>query len=249
MSAMRATEFEFRHRIWFIGGIFWIGFSFYSIDHKNAAVALARLFSGSSFNPGSPAGSHVLQLIYAFAALLAILAAVLRTWAAAYLRSAVVHDHALHSEGLVADGPFRWMRNPLYVGGVLLAAGVGLLASRVGWFVMTFGLVILYFRLVLREEAGLSASQGDAFLAYCAAVPRFVPGLRPRVKSSGARPRWGQAFVGEIFMWGFAASVVAFALTLRVAVFYIVLGVSFAGYVIYWFSRRRAASQKPPAHA
>jgi protein-S-isoprenylcysteine O-methyltransferase Ste14 len=246
---MRATDFEFRHRFWFIGGIFWLGFSCYNLDHHNAAAALAKLFLGGNFDPNSPASAPALHLIFAFAALLSILAAALRTWAAAYLRSEIVHDHALHSEGLVADGPFRWVRNPLYDGGILLAAGIGLLASRLGWFVMTFGLTLFYYRLVVREEAALLQSQGESFRAYCAAVPRFLPGLSPRVKSSGAKPRWGQAFAGEIFMWGFAASVIAFAISLRPRIFYIALGVSLLGYALYWISRRRPTNQQPPATA
>ncbi|HTU35637.1 MAG TPA: isoprenylcysteine carboxylmethyltransferase family protein [Candidatus Acidoferrum sp.] len=246
---MRATEFEFKHRFWFIAGIFWLGFACYGFDHENAAVGLLSLFLPSHFDFNSSAAMVPLHLIFSFAALLTVLAAMLRTWAAAYLRSAIVHDHALHSEGLVADGPFRWMRNPLYDGGVLLGAGTGLLASRVGWFVMTIGLFLFYYRLVLREEAALRESQGESFRAYCAAVPRFLPGLSPRVKSSGAPPRWGQAFSGEIFIWGFAASVVAFAITLQLKIFWIVLGVSLAGYTIYWISRGRTASQEPPASA
>jgi protein-S-isoprenylcysteine O-methyltransferase Ste14 len=246
---MRATDFEFRHRFWFIGGVFWLGFSCYSFDHRNSAGVLARLFLGSHFAPNSPAAAHALRLIFAFAALLAVLAAALRTWAAAYLRSDIVHDHALHSEGLVADGPFRWTRNPLYDGGILLAAGMGLLASPPGWFVMTFGLAIFYYRLVLREEAALMASQGESFRAYCTAVPRFWPALRSHVKSAGAQPRWGQAFAGEIFMWGFAASLIVFAATLRIKLFYVVLGISLLGYALYWTSRRRPASPEPPPTA
>lgn len=244
---MRATEFEFRHRFWFIAGIFWLGFACYSFDHKNAAVALLGLFFPSNFDFNSTSAMLPLHAIFSFAALLAVLAAMLRTWAAAYLRSTIVHDHALHSEGLVADGPFRWMRNPLYDGGILLAAGTGLLASRLGWFVMTLGLFLFYYRLVLREETALMESQGESFRAYCAAVPRFLPGLRPRVKSSGAPPRWGQAFAGEFFMWGFAASIVAFAITLGLRAFWTILGVSLAGYTIYWISRGRTARHEPPA--
>jgi protein-S-isoprenylcysteine O-methyltransferase Ste14 len=238
---IRATEFEFRHRFWFIGGIFWAGFASYSFDHQNAGIALAQLLSRRVIDPNSVASSHPLRLILAFAALLAILAAVVRTWAAAYLRSVVVHDHALHSEKLVADGPFRWMRNPLYLGGVLLGAAFGFLASRVGWFIMTFGLLFFYYRLIFREEAALTASQGDSFRAYCAAVPRFFPALRPRVPASGARPRWGQAFAGEMFMWGFAVSVVVFAFTLKVEIFWIVMGASLVGYAGYWLVSSRIA--------
>lgn len=245
----RATEIEFRARFWFIGGIIWLGFACYSFDHQTAGVALAKLLWGRSLNPDAPAGLRALHLVFAFAAFLCILCGLIRTWAAAYLRSAVVHDHALHSEKLVADGPFRCSRNPLYLGGVLLAAGMGLLASRLGWFVMTFGLLLFYYRLIFREEAALTASQGESFRAYCAAVPRFFPSLRPRVPASGAKPRWGQAFAGEMFIWGFAASVVAFAISLSPTIFWIVLGVSLFGYACYWMISgriaRRAASQSP----
>jgi protein-S-isoprenylcysteine O-methyltransferase Ste14 len=246
---MRATEIEFRARFWFIGGIFWLGFACYSFDHQTAGVALLKLLSRRGFDVNSPAAMRPLHLIFAFAALLCILCAVIRTWAAAYLHSVIVHDHALHSEKLVADGPFRYVRNPLYLGGVLLAAGMGLLASRLGWCVMTFGLLLFYYRLIFREEAALTVSQGESFRAYCAAVPRFFPALRPRVPSSGAKPRWGQAFSGETFIWGFTLAVVAFAITLSVKIFWIVLGVSLAGYMCYWLVSariaRRAAGQNP----
>ncbi len=247
---MRATEFEFRQRFLCIGIWYAAGFACYNFDHECAGVALANFIWGRHFSPdlavmtGSVAPLHV---IFGVAALLCILCGVIRTWAAAYLRSNVVHDHALHSENLVADGPFRWTRNPLYLGGVLLGAGVGFLASRVGWFVMTFGLLFFYYRLIGREEAALTASQGESFRAYCAAVPRFFPALRARVPSSGAKPRWGQAFAGEMFMWGFAAAVVVFAVTLNIVLCWIVSGASFAGYLCYWLISGRIAQKKSTA--
>ena len=69
----------------------------------------------------------------AIGALLVFAAAVLRTWASAYLRTEVVHDTSQHSKALVADGPFRFTRNPLYLANVPMAAGIGLLSSRLGW--------------------------------------------------------------------------------------------------------------------
>jgi protein-S-isoprenylcysteine O-methyltransferase Ste14 len=253
---MRASDIEFRARFWFIGGIFWLGFACYNFDRQMAGVAVAQLLWRRAIDFNSLSAALPLHVVFAFAALLAVLCGVIRTWAAAYLRSTVVHDHALHSEKLVADGPFRWMRNPLYLGGVLLAAGFGLLASRVGWFVMTFGLLLFYYRLIFREEAALTASQGESFRAYCAAVPRFFPAVRPRVPSSGAKPRWGQAFGGETFVWGFALSIIAFAITLSFTIFWIVLGVSLFGYMCYWLisgriarraARQGSQNQNPPA--
>lgn len=242
---MRATEFEFQQRFWFIGGIFGIGFFCYNFDHRTAGIAVAQVLWHRAINLNSPSSYAVpLHAVFGFAAFLCVLCGLIRTWAAAYLRSAVVHDHALHSESLVADGPFRWTRNPLYLGGVLLAAGVGFLASRTGWFVLTFGLLFFYYRLIFREEAALNATQGESFRKYCAAVPRFFPALRARVPSSGAKPRWGQAFGGEMFIWGFAAGVVVFAITLNAPLCWIVTAVSFIGYLGYWLISSRLAKQK-----
>jgi protein-S-isoprenylcysteine O-methyltransferase Ste14 len=61
----------------------------------------------------------------------------------------------MHSELLVADGPYRHVRNPLYLGNVLQAFGIGLMASRLGFAFLTIANTIFMIRLILREEAGL----------------------------------------------------------------------------------------------
>jgi hypothetical protein len=61
-------------------------------------------------------------------------------------------------------------------------------------------------RLILAEESFLGAKQGEAYRAYCARVPRLMPALRPRVAASGALPRWPQAVLAEIMMWGVTVS-------------------------------------------
>jgi hypothetical protein len=43
---------------------------------------------------------------------------------------------------------------------------------------------------------------------------------------------WADGFLGEAFMWVLAASVVAFAVTLKQTVFYIVLAAAFVVYAI-----------------
>ena len=41
------------------------------------------------------------------------------------MSSSVVHDPRVHDSRLVADGPYRYLRNPLYLGDVLVAFGIG----------------------------------------------------------------------------------------------------------------------------
>jgi len=70
-------------------------------------------------------------------------------------------------------------RNPLYLGGVIIAAGVGLMASGTGWFVLVVGMIVFAYRFIGREEMDLLLSQGETYRAYCAAVPLLSPSLLP----------------------------------------------------------------------
>src|SRR4051794_10970992 len=205
MSLTRASQFEFRYRFWLIALFFQISFSLYAIDHENAGAALLRGVFGATPDLASPHGRHLLQIVFGIAALAMALSAMFRTWASAYLRSDVVHDMKLHNEALVADGPYRHTRNPLYLGTLVMVMGFGLLASRLGWFVLVGLMLWFAYRLIAREEAGLLESQGDRFRAYCDAVPRLWPAIRPRISAGAARPQWLQAFIGESLHWCFAA--------------------------------------------
>jgi len=232
---MRASDFEFRYRFWIIGAIFWIGFSLYSVDHLNAAASLANWIQ-----PHTRWSEDILaRSLLAIGAFLAILAALLRTWATSFLRTEVVHDASLHSERLVADGPYRYVRNPLYLGTTLLTLGMGLMASRLGYAVIVFGIMLFDLRLIGREEAELTASQGESYRKYLATVPRLFPSLIARLPRSGARPHWSQAFQGEGFFWGFAAATVAFAITLNLRYFWITLVIAFALYLWAYSSAKK----------
>jgi protein-S-isoprenylcysteine O-methyltransferase Ste14 len=238
---MRATAFEFRYRFWLIVLVFSVGFWLYAIDRANIGEAMAQRIAGHVLQSQHRADRSLLRVVFGCGALVVILAALIRTWAAAYLRSEVVHDSNLHAEALVADGPYRYVRNPLYLGGVLLAIGFGFMASRLGFAFMVVAISLLYYRLIRREEAALLETQGQSYRQFLDTVPRLIPSLKPRLPSAGAKPRWGQAFLGETFMWLFAFTALAFAVTLSAPVFYISLGLSLAGYwlAMVLVSRRR----------
>lgn len=216
---MRATLFEFRHRFWLIAGIFAVGFACYFLDHQNVADALLGR------RPGG------VRTALAAAALLVFAAAALRTWASAYLRTTVVKDTAVHADRLVADGPYRHLRNPLYLGTFLLTVAFAVLASRLGFVVMVGGMMVFLLRLIGREEYELSRTQSASYAAYRAAVPAVIPALVARVPASGARPEWRQAITGELMMWAFALGAAWFAVTLDQRVFYAFLILGFVGYL------------------
>jgi protein-S-isoprenylcysteine O-methyltransferase Ste14 len=228
---MRATKFEFEQRFWVIGALIFVAFSLNSIDHVNFAVGLLHWIA-PSIDPDSAQGRFWLHLIFGCGALLIFLSALLRTWATAYLRTEVVHDVSQHSEALVADGPYRYVRNPLYLANVPMMAGLGVMASRVGWLFMVVSMWVSVYRLIFREEDGLKQTQGESYLAYLKTVPRFWPSLTPRVPSGGSQPHWGQAIVGEMIFWLFGVGVLCLAITLNMKVTAIVFSASFAFYFL-----------------
>ena len=150
------------------------------------------------------------NLLLSAAIVLAFAAAFLRTWGAAYLGAAVVKDGGMHTaaaaSGVIEAGPFRYVRNPLYLGTFLLALALALLMPRSGAIFTIAVIALLQIRLILAEEPFLEAAIGAPYVAYRTLVPRILPSLRPRIAAQALAAKWPQAFLGEIAMWGIAAS-------------------------------------------
>jgi len=214
---MRATEWEFRYRFFVLAFIFWLGFSlnWFGAQPTTVAEGLVRFFQYPT--------RLAIQIIFGLGALVIALGAAIRTWATAYLQGEVVHDMALHSERLVADGPYRYVRNPLYLGTVLLAIGMSVLATWPGALVIVVGVTLFNLRLIGREEQALSRTQGESFMAFKNAVPRLLPAWRPRLPASGHVARWRQAWIAESFIWAFAVALLCFALTLNTTMLFTII--------------------------
>ena len=237
-----ATDFEFKQRFWIIGGVIFLAFFCYNLDRTNITFALTQKILGPAVSPDAPVFDRYQLAIVTIGSLFVYLAAPLRSWAESYLHSSIVHDAAIHSDQFVAEGPYRYVRNPLYLGNDLLAIGLGVLASRLGFVVMVVGMFVVTWRLILREEAGLLATQGEGYRRYFNAVPRLWPSLRLRIPSGGAKPNWRDGFTGEIFMWSIAIGMTAFVITRRIWMFWLVMGAGFAIYFLQAYLRKRPAT-------
>jgi protein-S-isoprenylcysteine O-methyltransferase Ste14 len=139
--------------------------------------------------------------VTAVALLCAVVGAVFRVWGSAYMGTSVVQDSAMHAGGgaVVADGPYRHVRNPLYIGMIFFTLALTLVMPLNGAVFAVVAMVVFDLRLIGGEEAFLSAKLGGPYGEYKKQVPRLVPSLLPRVAGSGVRAKWGQALLGEIF--------------------------------------------------
>ncbi|MDE1176700.1 MAG: methyltransferase [Edaphobacter sp.] len=204
---MKATAIEFRLRFLIHVVLYVLAFAtpwnyWLHLDTVRTWQWLAAQMSHlkwASFSTGT-------EVILVVGIVVAVAAALLRTWGASYLGSGVVKDAAMHGNAIVAAGPYRYLRNPLYVGTFLhtLALSLLMLPSGAVFSIVLIGLFQL--RLILAEESFLGAKVGDAYRVYCTLVPRLIPTLRPRVAASSVQPKWGLGVVGEIYFWGAAVS-------------------------------------------
>jgi protein-S-isoprenylcysteine O-methyltransferase Ste14 len=200
---MKATALEFRLRFFILAVIFLLGFiapwnSLLHLDSIRTWQYLAALPARAGWLGFSAATITVLLLGILFA----LLAALLRTWASAYLDPSVVQAGAMHGDTVVAAGPYRYLRNPLYLGTTIHTFALVLLMPPSGAIFCILAIAFFQLRLIAGEEAFLTAKLGQPYIAYCTKLPRFIPSFTARVPTSTTKPTWFEAFLAEIYMWG-----------------------------------------------
>ena len=217
---MKATTLEYRFRFALYALIFVVGFwptfaplaglptglSWLGLPAKSTWLILSADLAQAGWLGFQAATSLLLVLAIVFTAL----GAVLRVWGSAYVGTGVVQSPVMQGQALLADGPYRHSRNPLYLGTLLHTVGIALLMSPAGAVFAIAAIWILQVRLTLAEEPFLAARFGEAYSTYEARVPRFLPSLRPLVPAAGQRPAWLSALVGEIYFVGVVVTLAGF---------------------------------------
>lgn len=76
---------------------------------------------------------------------------------------------------IVRDGPYRFTRNPMYVGLTIAYLGITAIINS-GWPVLLLPvvLILLWTFVIRREEAYLTSAFGNEYRDYCASVRRWV---------------------------------------------------------------------------
>ena len=78
------------------------------------------------------------------------------------------------SSAVVTTGVFAYMRNPMYVGGIVALLGLAILLASDWMVVMTVVMaVVLHIGVVLREERYLTVKFGEPYVRYLRTVPRY----------------------------------------------------------------------------
>lgn len=132
--------------------------------------------------------------------LISLLGLAIRAWASGHLRK---------EKALAVSGPYRYSRNPLYLGNFLL--GIGITAGARSWWVL--GLCIAYYAvfypmIIRRERERMKDLFPQQYHEYVKRVPLFFPSLRKHLPANG-RFNWSlyrqnkeyRALYGTILVW------------------------------------------------
>jgi protein-S-isoprenylcysteine O-methyltransferase Ste14 len=132
--------------------------------------------------------------------LISFLGLVIRAWASGHLRK---------EKALAVSGPYRYSRNPLYVGNFLL--GIGITAGARSWWVL--GLCVAYYAIfypmiIRRERERMKNLFPQQYSEYGKKVPLFFPSPRKHLPANGRfswslykRNREYRALLGTILVW------------------------------------------------
>lgn len=128
--------------------------------------------------------------------------------------------HLYKTKELITSGPYRFTRNPLYLGRLFILTGVGVMAWRsdgLNLLALLIGWVIFFGYYLPRKEriepARLESIHGEGYARYFANVPALFPRITPW-GTNAANWQWDrfqrnrEAFTAL----GLAALVVAFAI-------------------------------------
>jgi protein-S-isoprenylcysteine O-methyltransferase Ste14 len=107
---------------------------------------------------------------------LLVMGEMIRLWGVSLAGSETRTTGPVGGSVLVTSGPFAYVRNPLYLGTIMIYFGVGIMANTP--ILAIVALIYFFFQytmIVSLEEEALVRLFGPEYISYVEAVPRFVP--------------------------------------------------------------------------
>jgi protein-S-isoprenylcysteine O-methyltransferase Ste14 len=201
---MKATAIEFRLRMLINMVIIVFGFnapgsaSWSAITGTPSQASLLEWLPLQLSRAGIVSFATAAPAVIVIAAILAGLGTILRIWGSAWLGPGTVINAKMLANAVTADGPYRYVRNPLYLGVWCMIAALAFLMPPVGAVITMLLITLFQLRLILGEEAFLTSQLGSPYQDYLRAVPRLIPRLRGAPAPTGRRPQWLRAVFTEI---------------------------------------------------
>jgi protein-S-isoprenylcysteine O-methyltransferase Ste14 len=209
IHAERPSPWWYRQRGSVLGLIFGLGFFLGYLSFGGPPPKPFFIELGSRF-----AGGRGAEIILWAGVLSALVAWFWRASGTAYLRRNVVFAADVQSDKLIVAGPFRYVRNPLYLGNIFLALAIGIFASPLGFLIIVLGNAVMSVLLAGEESREMEHRFGAVYEPFREAVPAFVPRLTPAEVPGSVEvaPDWRGGLLGEAYCLAFAVAIVPVAL-------------------------------------
>ncbi len=101
-----------------------------------------------------------------------------RYWGVVYAGSATRTTSGVGANQLIVSGAFAHLRNPLYLGNILIYLGVGIMSMALFPYLQIVALAFFtfqYYFIIAEEEEFLLKTFGKKYEAYKAEVPKLIP--------------------------------------------------------------------------
>lgn len=159
----------------------------------------AKIFKYRSY---TPIPFLILMLIYAEASLVSFIVGLvialsgeaIRLWGVSWAGSETRTTGAgVGGTFLVISGPFAHVRNPLYVGNILIYLGIGTMSMALFPYLQIMAVIFFYFQyylIVKEEESFLITKFKDDYQDYLKNVPRFGWRFTPYKNDSVTQPEF-----------------------------------------------------------
>lgn len=134
---------------------------------------------------------------------IALIGELVRFWGVSWAGSETRTTGGAGGTFLIISGPFGYVRNPLYVGNLLMYMGIGIMSMSLFPYlqIFTFIFFALQYHFIVRgEEKFLLKKFSGSYNDYCSNVPRFFPKFTSyknnNIEQPGLNPKAG--FKSEI---------------------------------------------------
>lgn len=168
----------------------------------------AKIFKYRSY---TPIPFVILMLVFENATLtsltagfiFALIGELIRFWGVSWAGSETRTTGGVGGSNLIISGPFAYVRNPLYVGNILMYFGLGIMSFALFPYlqIVAIAFFILQYHLIVgEEEAFLKTKFGEQYKRFLENVPKFFPRLTPYEDEKNIQPKisYAKGFKSEI---------------------------------------------------
>lgn len=122
-----------------------------------------------------------------------ILGEFFRLWGVSYAGSETRTTGPVGGTYLVVSGPYAFVRNPLYLGNILLYSGIGVMSNALFPYLVIVAFLFFYlqYRIIINEEEGyLVKAFGSSYERFRKSVPRLIPSPKKYTDLSLPQPSY-----------------------------------------------------------